>query len=183
MVDGQHLVEAAGYVETHRPEVHPFTRIDLGLGKPTPGGNGKFKFIAVILRGFGSNNLVERRQRNFGNSRKVVNNLLLFETKLLTVLNVLPFAAAANAKMFAKRLGTYRRGRNDPFNEGFAVLLFLIDNFDVDHVAGGGHRVAGPTFHEDDTFVGFNNALPFGGHIGYQQVGNELGLFVFMTRH
>ena len=86
---------------------------------------------------------------------------------LLGILDVLPFTAATNAKMFAKRLGTYRRGCNNSLNNSFAVLFLLVDNFDVNYIAGGGHRVAGPTFNKDDTFVGFDDAFSFGGHVGY----------------
>ena len=63
---------------------------------------------------------------------------LLFVGQLRLVAQILPFTAAADGKMFAKRLHTFRGRRCDALYPAFCKSTFFLLNKYVHHVAG--HR-------------------------------------------
>ena len=67
---------------------------------------------------------------------KVIQNLLLLVFELLFIWETLPLATAANSEMRAERYGPKWRGLVELYGCRFAIMMFFLLDFQVDHISG-----------------------------------------------
>ena len=95
----EHLIEHAGNMESDG--IHT---IELGSGfylffrQPFLVGEGKFEFVAVEGRMFGTLDREDFFHLDLADARQVVDYLLVFITYLFLIRKVLPFTAAATRR-------------------------------------------------------------------------------------
>ena len=98
-------------------------------------------------------------QRNLSDAGQVIEYLLLLVSQLRLIGEVLPFAAAAYAKMLAEGLYPFRTIGMEFDCLAFGVIVLLLGQLDVDHVAW---RDKG---NEHDHVVYLGDRLTFGGDV------------------
>ena len=139
--DVEHFVEQVRDVKPQRGAVGDFVaRSDLFGGQPPFVRKSEFEFVAVKERFRRTQDRTDCGQFDFPDPAELVGDLLLFESQLFGVGQVLPFASPAGAVVFADRLLAQRRffyviydvSLHEP--PPFAAYLY------VHHVARNGHR-------------------------------------------
>ncbi len=173
----EHLVEAAGDMESQRRR-----RLDLVcagyllVGKPAAVGEGKFEFVAIVLRCCRAQARPYLGQLDASYAVELVGHLLRLLPQLLVVGQVLPLAAAANAEVRAERLDAHRRALDEPHRTPLHVTAVPLDYPYVHHVARHGHR------HEDHLLLVSTHGLALGGKCSYVQTLDERVVASF-SRH
>src|ERR1700679_3894845 len=100
MLHIQHTQKVFGHMEAHTIAMFKSCALAYFLvGKPSPVGKGKFKFIAVIIRVGAAYHFGHLWKIKFANARKSIFNYLPFKFKLLGIIDMLPLTATANSKM------------------------------------------------------------------------------------
>lgn len=98
-------------------------------------------------------------QRNLSDAGQVIEYLLLLVSQLRLIGQVLPFAAAAYAKMRAEGLFPFRTIGMEFDRLAFGVIVLLAGELDVHHVAWSDKG------NEHDHVVYLGDRLTFGGDV------------------
>ena len=107
-VDVEYLVEHVGYVESKGRALFDVAACgNLVVGEPAAVGEGEFELVAVELRAGRSEARFYLGQGDLAYACQLVAHLFGLEAQLFVVRQVLPFAAAAYAEMFAERFDAH----------------------------------------------------------------------------
>ena len=157
--DVQDLVEELADMEA---QTDPFRlrkrlRINAFLEEPALGRCAEFQLVAVILRFEGGEGGADLRHGQMADADELVLDLLALGLQLPLIRQRLPAATAADAEMLAKGRQTLGGWLHDPLDAAFHVILFLLEDADVDDIAGHGE-----IDENDDAFV-MGQGFAFGG--------------------
>ena len=135
-VDIQHLVEHPRDMEAHGIHiVEGLAALYLLLRQPFLIGKRELQLVAIELRTGGAENRQDFAQWHLPDARQVVHDLFLLVFQLLLVGEMLPFATAAHAEVFAERHGALLGILVEVHGFPLGIAVLLARQLDVHHVA------------------------------------------------
>ena len=162
LLDGINLVESSRDVEANGIHVvKGLARRHLFPREPALVAASEVELVAVFAGLHRSQNWHELRQLHLANARKLVVDLLLLGLDLLLIGQVLPLAAAANAKVLAHGRRAYITIFMETYHFRFAIVMLFPAHLQVDHVARHTER------HEHHHLAHTGKRLALGGNVGY----------------
>ena len=137
-MDIEYFIKSSGKMKADAIFLEFYIRPHFFIRQPSPVGGCKFKFIAIIPLFRSSYNRLYDLRVEFADALKNISDPFCLVSQLGLIGHMLPFAAAAQSEMAAKKLGTVFRQLGKGSGFGDIHPLSLLERHRIHDIPGYG---------------------------------------------